>query len=154
MKITPVIGFGLLLTAVIAFAAQAVAPIPAALGPAEFTDGDSIVIEEILGTSPAMEIGDRVLVRGRYTLASQAEAKLGLSLTRTQVKVPVPILPGSNKRVAKGSGKFELVYDVSQIGCLRAGFSSLEDGKSFGTVFFGTPEQLARVKRSPERWIK
>jgi hypothetical protein len=101
-----------------------------------------------------MEIGDRVLVRGRYTLSSQPQAKLGLSLTRTQSKVEVPILPGANKLVSRGSGEFELVYDVTQIGCLRAGFSNLKGGKSFGTVFFGTPEQLARVKRSPQRWLK
>ena len=144
----------MLMTAVMALAAQALLPVAVALGPDEFADGDSIVIAAVLSTTPKMEIGDHVLVRGRYTLTSQAQAKLGLSLTRTQSQVSVPILPGANKQVSKGSGNFELVYEVTQVGCLRAGFSNLNDGKSFGTVFFGTPEQLARVKRSPQRWIK
>lgn len=140
---------GVLFTAAVAFAAPALSEIAVAFGPAEFSEGDSIIVDQVLGTSPKLEIGDRVVVRGRYRLASQARAKLGLSLTRTESREPVPISPAANKQVAKGAGEFELVYEVKHVGCMHVSLSDTSDGRSFGTVYFGTPEQLARVHRSP-----
>jgi hypothetical protein len=154
MKNYPKLGIILLLSTAVVLAAEALSPISVALGPTEFAEGDALVVDQVLASSPKLEIGDRVLVRGRYTLASQPEAKLGLSLTRTQSRAPVRISPGANMQIARGSGDFELIYEVTEIGCMRVALSNLTDGKSFGTIYFGTPEQLARVKRAPQRWLK
>jgi hypothetical protein len=138
--------------ACVAHAAQALSEVTVGLGPAEFSGGDLVIIDKVLSTSPALEIGDRVVVRGRYTLASRSAAKLGLSLTRTQTREPVPISPAANKQVTRGSGEFELVYEVRYIGCLHVSLSHPDpnDGRGFGTIYFGTREQLARVHKSPQ----
>ena len=153
MKTYPKIGLLVLFAVTIAFAARALSPV--AVGPNEFPEGDSVTIVEVLSDPPGLEIGSRVLVRGRYTLASQARARIGLSQTRTESRAPVPVLPGSGMQISKGSGEFELVYEVTQIGCMRVALNhSTGGGPSFGTVYFGTPEQLARVKRAVRGWIK
>ena len=149
MKTPPILTLALLLSACFAFAAQALSEVPVAFGPAEFTRSDSIVIEKVLSTSPALGIGERVVVRGRYTLASRDHAKLGLSLTRTESRDLVPISPAANQQITRGSGTFELAYDVRHIGCLNASLSDAGTGKAFARIYFGTPEQLARVNRSP-----
>jgi hypothetical protein len=154
MKTNPKIGLFALLTIATAFAAQALSPIAVAVGPNEFPEGDSVTIVEVLSNSPGLEAGGRLLVRGRYTLGSRAQARIGLSQTRTQSSAPVPILPGSGMEISKGSGVFELVYEVSQIGCMRVALNNLDRGASFGTVYFGTPEQLASVKREVRGWVK
>jgi hypothetical protein len=137
-----------------AFAARALSPVAAAVGPNEFPEGDSVTIVEVLSDSPSLEAGSRVVVRGRYTLASQSKARIGLSQTRTESRAPVPILSGSGKEISKGSGEFELVYEVTQVGCMRVALNDVTPGPSFGTVYFGTPEQLARVKREVRGWVK
>jgi hypothetical protein len=113
MKIYPKIALLVLFTVATAFAARALLSIAVAVGPNEFPTGDSVTIVEVLSDSPGLEIGSRVVVRGRYTLSSQAQARVGLSLTRTESRAPVPILPGSNMPISKGSGDFELVYEVT-----------------------------------------
>jgi hypothetical protein len=154
MKMYPKIGLLVLFAVTTAFAARALLPVAVAVGPSEFPEGDSVTIVEVLSDSSGLAIGSRVLVRGRYTLATQAQARIGLSLTRTESRALVPILPGSGMQISKGAGEFELVYEVTQIGCMRVALNNLTGGPSFGTVYFGTPEQLARVKREVRGWIK
>ncbi len=77
-----------------------------------------------------------------------------MSQTRTESRASVPILPGSGKEISRGSGEFELVYEVTEIGCMRVALNNLDRGPSFGTIYFGTPEQLARVKREVHSWLK
>jgi hypothetical protein len=111
-------------------------------------------IVEVLSDSPRLEVGSRVVVRGRYTLASEEQGRISLSLTRTQSNALVPILPGSGKSISNGSGEFELVYEVTQVGCMRVALNhTTGNGSSFGTIYFGTPEQLARVNRKVTGWV-
>jgi hypothetical protein len=154
MKTYPKIGLLLLCAIATAFAASALSPVRGAVGPNEFPEEDSVTIVEVLSDSRDLEPYSRVVVRGRYTLRSRAAARISLSQTRTESRGSVPILPGSGKEITKGSGEFELVYEVTQIGCMRVALNNLDRGASFGTVFFGTPEQLARVKREVRGWIK
>ncbi len=144
----------ILFTIATAFAARALSPITIAVGPSEFPEGDSVTITEVRSDSPGLEVGSRVIVRGRYTLGSRDRARIGLSLTRTESRALVPILLGSGMDIAKGSGEFDLVYEVTQIGCMRVALNNLDRGASFGTIFFGTSEQLARVQREVRGWIK
>ena len=51
--------------------------IPFVTSQAQFTGGDSITIQEVLASSPNLAPGDSVVVRGSYTLRSQAAASSG-----------------------------------------------------------------------------
>lgn len=124
--------------------------VPIQLGLQQFTDGDSIVIREVLATSPRMDVGDTIIVRGRYKLQSTNGAILGLSLTQTEKSEPTTFSPAANTEVQQGSGDFELRSEVKEVGCLHLTFSRLPGRKSVGTVYFGTAEQLARVRNM--RW--
>jgi hypothetical protein len=121
-------------------------PVPFNLGLQKFAGGDSILIREVLATSPRMDVGDTVVVRGRYALQSQESANVGLSLTQTQNPEPTKISPEANIKAERGAGDFELTFQVMHLGCLHVTFSSLPEKKSFGTVYFGTAEQLDRVR--------
>jgi hypothetical protein len=154
MKTYPKIGLFILFTVATVFAARALSPVGVAVGPNEFPEGDSVTIVEVLSDSSDLEPNSRVVVRGRYILGSRDHARISLSQTRTESRAPVPILPGSGKEISRGSGEFELVYEVTQIGCMRVALNNLDRGASFGTIFFGTPEQLARVKRDVRGWVK
>jgi hypothetical protein len=127
-------------------AAPQFSPVSFALGLQKFADGDSIVIREVLASSPSMDVGDTVVVRGEYILQSQDRANLGLSLTQTESHEPTKVVPAGNTLVKNGHGGFELTCEVRQVGCLHITFSSLPERKSFGTVYFGTAEQLFRVR--------
>lgn len=130
---------------VVALAAAPLMEVAVAFGAPDFRRGDSIVIEQVLSTSPKLEIGDTVVIRGRYTLASQDRAKLGISLARTESRGPVRISPAANKHVTRGSSDFELRYEVQHVGCLNVSLSALDGGRAFGRIYLGTPEQLARI---------
>ena len=155
MKLFLKLGLVFLLALTTAFAAGALAPISVAVGPNEFPAGDVVTLTEVWSDSPTLEPGSRVRVRGRYTLASQTRARVSLSQTRTESRAPVPILPGSGREIEHGSGEFELIYEISQVGCMRVALNhATVGGPSFGTGYFGTPEQLASVKREVRGWIK
>src|SRR5688572_26709086 len=99
--------FGLLVLLAVStvFAARPLSVVRVALGPNEIPEGDSVTIVEVLSDSPTLEVGSRVIVRGRYTLVSRARAKVSLSQTRTESRAMVPILPGSGIEVSRGSGE-------------------------------------------------
>lgn len=67
----------------VALLAAEVTNVPFELGKQHFQPGDSIVIEQVLATSPKLTVGDKVVVRGHYRLASAAKAALGLWVTHT-----------------------------------------------------------------------
>lgn len=121
--------------------------VPFAFGPSTFREGDAIIIHQVLATSQAMNPGDRVIVRGRYRLRTEPGANLGVSLTQTQSREKVRGSPEANQRVTRGTGDFEVAIDVPNIGCLHLTFSTLASPRqSFGTIYFGTPAQVERVR--------
>src|SRR3954470_12231544 len=109
----------LLFTVCLEAAVPQLSPIPVNLGLQKFADGDSIVIREVLATSPRMDVGDTVVVRGRYVLQSQENANVGLSLTQTQDFEPTKISPAANAKAERGTGDFELTFQVVNVGCLH-----------------------------------
>ena len=149
MKTLPRFVFALVFTSVVAWAAT-MTVVPVKLGLQRFEDGDSIVIEEVRATSPRMDVGDTVVVRGRYRLISEEKATLAVSLTRTQSREPMRVSPRASTEIKRGWGDFEVSIDVQKIGCLHLTFNRLPDRKAIGTVYFGTPEQLDRVRNM--RW--
>jgi hypothetical protein len=150
MKNLALLFITLAIAGVVPAAAPQIFTIPFELGLQKFIEGDSIVIRDVQATSPKMDVGDTVVVRGRYTFTSGGSANLGLSLTQTGPAEPTRISPAANQTVQNGTGDFELTFEVRKVGCLHLTFSSLPERKSVGTVYFGTPAQLARVRNM--RW--
>ncbi|HTQ51360.1 MAG TPA: M56 family metallopeptidase, partial [Candidatus Acidoferrales bacterium] len=116
------------------------------LGPQKFREGDAISIQQVLATSPGFEMGDHVVVRGRYHLQSKEEAELCLFLTQTEGDGKERMSSVERMGMKKGSGEFELTYDVKHIGVLHLTFYGIPDGKPFGGVYFGTAQQMAKIK--------
>jgi hypothetical protein len=118
---------------------------PFVLGPKQFKEGDAIVIQQVLATSPNMAIGDRVVVRGRYLLASKEKATLLLVLTQAEGDGRESVSPTQMIKVEKGTGEFELTYEVKRVGALHLTFYGIADGKPFGGVYFGTKLQMTKT---------
>src|SRR5271170_7311758 len=81
---------------------------PTVLGPKAFRDGDVIEITDVQATSPKLEQGDSVTVRGRVRLASQDQAQLGLYLTQTEGDGNEEVDRSQTTQVKRGLSDFEL----------------------------------------------
>jgi hypothetical protein len=142
MKTVMRVVLGLVVAASLAFAASdGVSNVSLAVGPTHFNDGDSIVIEQVEATSPDLAVGDKVVVRGRYVLKSEEKAQLGLFVT-TKEPVSAPVIPAQRMEVKKGSAEFELTEHVRHPGFLHVSFYRIPDGKRFGSIYFGTDQQM------------
>lgn len=154
----------LLLLAVAGCASGPVPEIAVTPSQPQFAAGDSITIEQVLGTAP-IKAGDRVVVRGRYTLASQREANLMLTLfagtgakptdtietgiaalKRDATVVQPQLRPRepqreSIMRISKGTGKFELALRPDYAGELALILVPPEGGRTFGKVLFVEVEE-------------
>jgi len=144
MKTALGLAASLIMTASIGLAAEEVSDVAFVLGPKQFSDGDTIIIEHVSCTSPNLAVGDHVLVRGRYTLSSEAKAKLCLFLTTSRDVGSEPVSPTQQTEVKKGSGSFELEETVKHPGHLHLGFYG-GDGERLGTVYFGTEQQMKQI---------
>jgi hypothetical protein len=137
---------GLLASAQIGFAAEDVSTVPYELGPQHFSGGDSIVIEQVVASSPLLAVGDKVTVRGRYVLKSQDKAKLCLYLATSQAVGPEPIVSTQRIEIQRGSGSFELAEVVKHPGHLHLSFYPIHAGRRIGTVYFGTAQQMQEIR--------
>ena len=72
MKKLSVLLSGICFAALVGYAAPGLREIPFKITSQQFEAGDSIVVEQVVATSPELKIGDTVLVRGRYSSAEQA----------------------------------------------------------------------------------
>lgn len=145
MQTTLRVAVSLLITVWVGFAAEEVSDVAFVLGPKHFSNGDAIIIEHVSATSPNFAVGDNVTVRGRYTLSSEDQAKLCLFLTTSRDVGPEPVSPTQRTEVRKGSGTFELTETVKHPGHLHLSFYG-GDGKSLGTVYFGTEQQMKEIR--------
>jgi len=132
LLLLPVVGFATLI-------AYAVTPSPIAfqITSQQFEPGDSIAIQEVLATSPALKIGDTVIVRGQYRLKSKSEASLGFFLTTRERSGSTRVSPEQRAQISAGSGTFELKHVVPSEGRLHVSFYPRPSGSSFGGVYFG-----------------
>ena len=114
--------------------------VPFATSRAQYATGDAITLQEVLASSPRLEPGNTVVVRGQYTLQSREEAVLMISLTTNVPGVVSTVSPSSRKVINAGSGTFELAYEVRQPGSLHVTFYPGGVGSSsFGGVYFAPP---------------
>lgn len=129
------------LTAVVCFAAPALREVPFTITSQQFEPGDSLVIQQVVATSPHLKVGDTVVVRGRYRLESRSEAMLGFFLTTNGPSDPTPVSPQQRATIAAGEGTFELQHVVPAEGRLHVSFYGAPSGASFGEVYFGPATQ-------------
>lgn len=118
---------------------------PTVLGPKAFRDGDVVEITDVRATSPKLEPGDSITVRGRVRLASQDEAQLGLYVTQAEGDGMEEVDPSQQVRVKRGRNEFELKATIAHRGALHL---TLYDGagRPFGGVYFGTAQQMKQIE--------
>ncbi|MDY3560250.1 sigma-70 family RNA polymerase sigma factor [Gemmata sp. JC673] len=119
-------------------------PVPTVLGPKAFWNGDVIEITDVRATSPKLEQGDSVTVRGRARLASRASAQLGLYLTQTQGNGLEEIDPFQTIDLKRGATEFELKTTIKHRGVLHLTVYD-RSGKPFGGLYFGTSSQMKAI---------
>jgi hypothetical protein len=111
--------------------------IPFTVASQSFENGDSLIVEQVLSSSPELRLGDKVVIRGRYRLDSRPMAVLGLHITTTEQIGPTPVSPKQRMEVASGTGTFELEHEIAYPGSLHVSFYGHPYGSSFGGVYFG-----------------
>jgi hypothetical protein len=136
---------GLLVGSQVGFAAEDVSTVAFELGPQHFRNGDSIVIEQVVAASPFLAVGDKVTVRGRYVLQSEDKAQLCLYLATSAAVGAEPIVPTQKTEIARGSGSFELAEVLKHPGHLHLSFYQVPSGTRFGSVYFGTAQQVEEM---------
>jgi hypothetical protein len=120
-------------------------PAPTVLGPKAFRDGDVIEITDVHATSPRLEQGETVTVRGRFRLNSQKEAHLALYLTQTEGDGMEEVDARQTMQAHGLRGEFELTTTIAHRGMLHVTYYDPESGKPFGGVYFGTREQMKEI---------
>jgi hypothetical protein len=126
------------LSACVASASEELSAVSFAVTTQHFNAGDSIVIDQVLSNSPKIGIGDKVVVRGHYHLASATAAKLGLFVTHltSAPKEKDRSLPSQMALIEGENGSFELSDKLTYEGDLHVSFYPASGGGSFGGVYF------------------
>jgi hypothetical protein len=132
---------GFCVAACVASASAELSSVPFTIGQQQFKAGDSIIIEQVLATSPRFGIGDKVVVRGRYKLASAVSASLGLFVTHESSAGPDSISQSQMTHVNSTAGSFELSCEIKYPGTIHVSFYSDLGGESFGGVYFSSNAQ-------------
>jgi len=116
--------------------------VPVKLGAKAFKDGDVIKIDEVRSTSPNLEQGDTVTIKGNYRLESRDAASLQLLLTQIEGNG----LEESDKQqlvnISSGFKPFEVTITIKHKGYLHLTLYDTKSGKPFGGTYFGTAEQM------------
>ena len=111
------------------------------VGKQQFKTGDSIMIDQVLATSPNLAVGTKVVVRGHYQLASSSKARIGLFVTH---RVQSPADPSASSQIAaveNTSGSFEVSCEINYEGDPHVSFYPASGGESFGGVYFSVTPQ-------------
>ena len=121
---------GLSLTVCAGSARAELSPLSFIVGKQQFKPGDSIVIDQVLATTSAIEVGAKVVVRGHYQLASSAKARLGLYVTHRSPAGRDAAAPSQSAHVEGASGSFELSCDITYEGDPHVSFYPDSGGES------------------------
>ena len=139
----------LLLTVLLASSAIAAGPVQNSvtpvLGPKAYGDGDVVEITDVTATSPKLEQGDTVVVKGRVRLDSRKEARLCLLLTQTKGDGQEETDPGQTVSVSRGLHDFQLKITIKHKGVLHLTFYDHASGKPFGGTYLGTEGQMKEI---------
>jgi hypothetical protein len=90
-------------------------------------------------------VGDRVVVKGKCTLASRNAATLSLYTTQTAANSDGSEAtdPTQDVTVKKGDNSFELSCTIRKKGYLHLTLYDADTRKPFGAIYFGTVAQMA-----------
>jgi uncharacterized protein (TIGR03435 family) len=108
------------------------------IGKTFFEPGDSIVIEDVRGTSDRITPGNIYEIKGRYTLTSQDGASLGASVTVSRETKNYPGLATDTTKIARGNGRFTLWMYMRDPGDPHLSFYPMGGGNSFAGIYFET----------------
>lgn len=123
-------------------------PVSVDLGPKAYRDGDVVQITGVTSTSARLEQGDTVTVKGRVRVDSAADAKLCLYVTQTKSDGIEETDATQELVVKRGLTDFELRTTIKHKGILHLTLYRTTDGKPFGGVYFGTPDQMKSISDS------
>ena len=110
-------------------------------------NGDSIILTEVVSSSPDFKLGDTVTVKGNYTLSSHPEATLLLSVTATEDGGNPQTTKDQRTTVIQGEGEFVLTAIINYEGLLHLTFYNKMNGSPIGGFYFGTKEQVAKAEK-------
>ena len=127
--------------ACVASARAELVDIPFTLGAQQFLDGDHIIIEKVQASSAGLKVGDQIVVRGRYELASARSATLAFSSTHRGAAKPDSIALSQKARITDAKGTFELSWEITYDGDLHVSFYPATRGESFGGVYFNAAQR-------------
>jgi hypothetical protein len=135
----------LVLTSAAWAAPPKLSPVETTLGPKLYRDGDVIEITDVRATSPRLEQGDTVVVKGRVRLDSKSAAKLCLYLTQTKGSGSEETDAAQESGVASGLQDFELKTTIKHRGVLHLTLYDAQTDRPIGGTYFGTAEQMKRI---------
>lgn len=121
--------------------------VPFELGTAYFPGGDSITIDQVLGTSDTISAGNVYQVKGTYKLVSQDKAMLAAFIT-TSKSEPIPNMRTQKMTVEKGEGHFTLLFYMWDEGSPHVSFYPISSGSSFAGIYFGTGKSVFKQPRA------
>ncbi len=140
MRIAACLLVGLCVAASGAWAGGEPPGIPFRLGKEHFRPGDSVVVDQVQATSPQLDVGAKVVVRGHYRLASAGEAAIGLFVTHRAPATGDGVAPEQLRRIQAGEGAFELSCEITYAGDLHVSLYPASGGESFGGVYIVPPD--------------
>jgi len=111
------------------------------LGPRAFAKGDNIDIQEVRSERGTLTTGDRVTVKGTYTLSSRPAAMLSFGVTADARDPQGPF----QTQIQAGTVPFEIKQPIITDGHLHLGFYPARGGSGFGTIYFGTEAQMKEI---------
>jgi hypothetical protein len=135
----------LMLTSTVLAAPPVQESVTTVLGPKAYHDGDVIEILDVSSTSPKLEPGDSVTVKGRVRLDSKDSANLCFYLTQTEGDGLEESEPGQSLSVSRGLREFELKMTIKHRGVLHLSLYDERSRKPFGGTYFGTADQMKQI---------
>ncbi len=109
-------------------------------------EGNSIVLNEVMASSPYFAAGDVITVAGQYTLSTQPNARLALFVTATHGGGRSSITKEQQVQVSEGSGSFQLTSTIPYQGSPHLTFYDITTGSPIGGIYFGLKEQVDRIE--------
>jgi len=122
------------------------------LGPKAFRDGNVICLTSVTSTSPMLEQGDTITVKGKARLDSRSKANIALYLTQTEGDGKEETDKAQTMSIQEGMTDFSLTATIKHRGVLHLTFYDTETGRPFGGLYFGTKSQMAAVAEMDVRY--
>jgi RNA polymerase sigma factor (sigma-70 family) len=121
--------------------------IPFEIGRTQTRQGGQIVIREVWGTRPRIEIGGQYLVRGKYALPAGERGRIYFYATASGPWGETASLDLQSTAVDKEEGEFALVHGMAGPGYFHLILTEAEHySQWFADVYFGTGDNVWREK--------